>query len=81
VVKNPTTTIPHHSHLSDEAEILLDERIRQIRKQVMKDLEDSDASGHDKIHAIRSLLALEGYGPDELAAGWRKMHDNNFHRF
>ena len=38
VVKNPTTTIPHQSHLSDEAEILLDERIRQIRKQVMKDL-------------------------------------------
>lgn len=61
-------------------EELYDTLLKDIRNQGVEDLEDPNTSGWDKIHAVRCLLALEGYGPDKLAEGWRKSH-GNFHRF
>jgi hypothetical protein len=69
--------------------IELHEKLEAIHRKAMKVLEDPNKSGsggggrgEDEIHAIRTILALEGYGPDKLAEGWRKQHGNYyFHQF
>ena len=79
VRNNRKATTPKQSHLSEAAEEFLDQRLRQLRQEALDTINSETKGGWDKIHAIKSLLALDGYDSKTLADGWRKQ--NGFHQF
>ena len=74
---NRTTMTPKQFHLSQADEELLDQRLRQLRQEALDTINSETKGGWDKIHAIKNLLALDGYDSKTLADGWRKQ--NGFH--
>lgn len=82
-----TTTTINDDNDGGFTPIELQEKLEAIHRKAMKVLDHPKSGsgvgggggGEDEIHAIRTILAIEGYGPDKLAEGWRKQH-GNFHR-
>jgi hypothetical protein len=82
-----TTTTINDDNDGGFTPIELQEKLEAIHRKAMKVLDDPQSGsgvgggggGEDEIHAIRTILAIEGYGPDKLTEGWRKQH-GNFHR-